>query len=307
MFLFLICSKNRIHYLQNVDVYLALLCTLTIFSPVIIWNIFNKGAPFLYQINNIITLHSIQLMPLFRYLFHSFIFMNPLISGAILYYSFVERKYLWRNYQIQILFLISTSLVLFFCICSLGRHIHVTWDAIVGINCIILLATVLEHQKKYNLIILLAHVAIILFSSIFIVIVVMNKLPIKITRLLFEAENTSKMYNQATAHNFHNNSIIIACDWRLASMLWYRLNKKVYVLKEFPRANNFAYQNSRLKFPIASATYFCFEQYPDYMDKISLYFTSIQERPVVKTSDGTLYSYDLENPEMPLQIYRNNP
>jgi 4-amino-4-deoxy-L-arabinose transferase-like glycosyltransferase len=251
-------AKHRIKLVQK-DIYLSLLLVIVIFSPVIIWNAEHGWASFVFQFNHG-TAESKQfnLQSFGDYIAGFLGAANPFISIPIFVFAYKKRKQIIKDDRY--LFLLSNFLFigLFFGYNALFKKQEANWVAPAYIAGIIFLAGCLAqtnikwiHRVAISLILILFP--LIKMPEIFVPVRYQNKIP-----QIDVFTGQKQLYGAAKKDYWHNDEIVMSCNYKIASRAWYYMNVgRVYVLPEFNGSNTYKFWNSSLHSPMTNTLYVC--------------------------------------------------
>ena len=301
IFMYLLLTPSRRQLLWGKDIYLAVLLSLIIFSPVIIWNYQHDWASFAFQFHHGVARgRQIALAGLGDYLGSTLGAANPFISLPLVYFLWLKRQQLLRNEKYLLLSSIFIFVVLFFAYNSLYKFMEANWVAPAFISGIIFLAGCLaEAELKWVQRCALGVVLILL---------PLVKMPAKLVPHVYQSKipainafmGNKQLYQQIKRNYLAADDVILACDYGNASRGWYYLAAgRVFVLSNFKYSNSYADWNHSLSLPLKHALYFCDGNDEIYQQQLQHYFKHIEQLPTVGYRDSfvnnRLYVYRLSN------------
>ena len=301
VFIDLLLSQQNRKLLWSPLTYLALILTVVVFSPVVIWNAQHEWISFSFQFHHGVAAdRQINLAGLSDYLGSTIGAANPFISLSIFVFMFIKRRQLLKDERYLFLLSIFAFVVLFFAYNSLYKFMEANWVAPAFISGIIFAAACLaEYDVKW-----VYRTAITLVLILFPLIKMPEVFVPKEYRSKIPAINAfmgnQQLYNQIKLGYLQDGDIVLACDYGNASRGWYYLGiGRTYVLSNFKYSNSYQYWNKNLTLPIKNALYFCDGDDAIYQEQLSAYFKNIQPLGTVGYRDSfvnnKLYLYRLSN------------
>ncbi len=296
----LINSQKRMMLLRK-DVYFALLLSMLVFSPVVIWNYQHNWISFSFQFHHgVSTDKKIDLAGLGDYVGSFIGASNPFISLPLLVFIFIKRKQILRDERYLLLISIFSFVSLFFAYNSLYKFMEANWVAPAFISGIIFLAGCLaEYNVKWTYRVAISLVLVLLplvkMPELFVPRIYQSKIP-AINAFMGNAQ----LYHQIKINDIRDGDVILSCDYGNASRGWYYLGLgRTYVLSNFKFSNSYADWNKNLNLPIKNAVYFCDGNDDIYLEQLKVYFKHITPLPIVgyRSSfvNNKLYVYRLSN------------
>ncbi|MDD3266308.1 MAG: glycosyltransferase family 39 protein [Burkholderiales bacterium] len=297
--IYLLLSRTHRKLLLSVDIYFALVLTVAIFTPVIIWNYQHDWSSFIFQFKHGVADDKHFNIESFSGYIGAFLgAANPFISLPIFVFLWKQRKEILHNNAK--LFLLSQFLFIFifFAYNSLYKFQEANWAAPAYIAGIIFLAGVLSSTNikwihRYAIGLILILLPVVKMPEVFLPRIMQSKIP-SIDAFM----GNKQLYRQIQSNYLKPDDVIIACNYKVASRGWYYLGKQVHVLDGF-KNNSYHFWNSDLKYPIKEALYFCEGDGRDNIEMLSKYFTLIKPVGIVKYRDSfvnnKLYIYRLGN------------
>ncbi len=295
----LLSKQDRVKLIQK-DVYLALLLSVLVFTPVIVWNYQHDWVSFVFQFNHGVSADKHFNFNAFTEYIGGFLgAANPFISIPLLYFLYKKRKIILQDKRYLFLMANFAFISLFFAYNALYKRQESNWAAPAWIAGIIFVAGCISetnikwiHRTAIGLILVLFP--LIKMPEVFIPVQFQSKIP-QINLFMGQKQ----LYDQIKDEYWQDNKIIFSCNYMTASRAWYYMDTQVYVLPEYGASNSYANWNYRLKFPIAKALYVCDKNDLDN-GILQKYFTNIAELGIVRYHDNfvknnNLYVYQLSN------------
>ena len=296
----LLSSRQRIRLVQK-EVYLALLLTIIVFSPVIIWNYQHDWISFRFQFNHgVANEKHLNLQAFGDYLAGFLGAANPFISIPILVFAYKKRKLILKDNRY--LFLLSNFLFigLFFAYNGLFKKQEANWVAPAYIAGIIFIAGCLAETNikwihRTAICLLLLLFPFIKMPEIFVPQQYQHKIP-QVSAFMGQQQ----LYDKFKSDYWQQGHIIMSCNYVIASRAWYYMDiGRIYVLPEFSGSNSFANWNSSLKLPLKNALYICDKDSSGDQSILAKYFTHRQSVSIINYQDSfvdnKLYVYKLSN------------
>lgn len=301
--IFIITSKEQRKLLLKKDLYLVILITVLVFSPVIFWNYQHQWVSFLFQLD-----HGMGSKKIFNpYSLSEFIgatlgLANPFISLSCIYFILRNFKASFSNPKTKFLLICGIVPILFFAYNSIYKFQEANWVTPAFISLIPYTAYYLSKYKNSKFIYYAAISLIILiipifkFPEFFVPTEYQNKIP-SIDNFMGQKEN----YDYINEHYIKNNPdiTIVTCHYGDDARARYYLHTDNVVVLPNAAIKGFKYFGEQFNpNTTKEAIYICKYKTDDVV--LQKYF-----KTVIKLPDAS-YSNNFVSNKLNLYLLKNN-